>query len=347
MGLFLSGLFALGSIYIIPGAGQWLLDRIIIPIEIFLTAMLAHSLLVFAEFVLLAINQTKAKLADQQITNSFRLWRVAVIGLSFSIGILILHQYYSDHFRHYRLTLQELKSDQDIFFNKDQAGLIANQKSSGSDQLILYLSETPMYLYFSNGGLEHGAYYYPAVGSSIEDRMSFTKKLESVTYLVQRNPVFAFQKIREVGIVLDQDSTLIINSISGQSLSSFEVLIKNSGDEAEFLVEWISSIGEVGARSIVNENSSRWISFEQNELMADRILFSVGNDQDILIKGIRFTGLSETFWPWEEGVIFILNKSGTDLQRFEISEAVLTGGLDIEINVVDDRGYTVLAEVVK
>jgi hypothetical protein len=346
--LMLLSLFLLGAIYSVPVVGRVLLDRVVVPIEIFLTGLFAHSIAMSIRLILSIINQSKKTYVQRSYGLRFKNWQRVILLLSFSIIIILLQQYYSHHLKHFQLTLNESTTDQDISFNSEQVSLIENTNPGLAVPAVLYFEETPMYMYLSYGAADYGALYYGARGSQPESKDEFAHQLQSVTHTVHKNPLHGFNHRGQlVGLLVDEQSVLRIAPNINHFAPTYDLLISNvdEGDQGEIVAKWSES-GEVHTITIpIAAGPAQWVSLPIKPSSLDYVELTSGSWRELIIQGIRLSSKSKTLWPWEEDLEITTSSQGLQTRRLVLGEGLLTAELAVNIEVLDDHGFTILTVV--
>jgi hypothetical protein len=338
MGGLLAGFLVFSLIWLDPWYGAQVLERAWVPMGVFLTGLIGSMvwdmlILAIGFFTRLASKLSAETIFSQPIVVLEIIFLLNFIG---QVAIVYLPYYiYS-----FTQTIIYQTERMNISLSAAQPQLL----SEVPEQKIIYMDEIPLYFYLANGGLTHGAIYYPAIDENQINSGLTQPNLGQVQYVVAENPLANFQNRQLNEVVTDDSSHIEISSRTSFTFQFIELYIVRKGQSVDLQLEWKADGEIIRTTKNIPQNQDGWIRFSQAEINAEKVSVRIEGDQAIIIRGIRF-GEQATNWPWIEGITLTLVPVAGDLISVEISEDVLIGNLPLEITVIDDNGFTVLAEV--
>lgn len=347
MGGLLLVLLCIGIFWSVPGRQAPLFQRVWVPSSLFLTGTIGQAAVFFLALIFEQAKQLRSSHHSPCKYYFNKPWLAFLIVASTVIFLFvqIFKNYYSYYAYHYDLTLENQITRYDITLNSAQPGLVMQTISQNQREKVVYLNRIALYYYLVYGGLDYGAVYFPAFDDSPANLNQLSSDLEDVSHLVSTNPIFRLQQLPEVAIALDDDAHLDLQGLFSLSTTSFQMNIDNPGRPVELEIEWHSGERVAVTMETVPERSSGWVNFQQDMLFAQRVVIKLIGNRGITIHGIRFDENQITHWPWEEGINLILTPSVGDPLTLEISEKRILGKIPLEIDVIDDNGFTILAKV--
>jgi hypothetical protein len=338
MGVLLAGFLAFSLIWLDPWYGAQALERAWVPMGIFLTGLVGSTIWDLFVSTIEFLDDLKSKLRLEILFNN-PIRSIVVLFLAYFLfqTAIVYFPYYLYSFNQ---TIAYQTERMNISLNAKQPQLL----SGAPERKIIYMDEIPLYFYLSHGGLSHGAIYFPAIDENQLNSVWMQASLGQVEYVVAENPLAQFQNQRLMNVVLDDSSQIEISSKSNFTFQFVELYILRNGQSVDLKLEWNAGHESVRTTKTIPQNHEGWIRFSQAEINAQEVRIDIEGDQAVVVRGIRF-GEQTTNWPWTQGVILKLIPAAGDTVSVEISETALTGTLPLEIEVIDDNGFTVLAEV--
>jgi hypothetical protein len=207
------------------------------------------------------------------------------------------------------------------------------------------MDEYGLEYYLSNGALNDGALYFPVLRFSPEIQEWINDRGENIRYLVNRNPLFLIGQTQSGSLQLSDQAYL---EITGLSDRRFELLL-SSGDQPVTVKVHGGESYECLESINVPANNSVWFSFQEcNKTPSEAILIDIQRGSgNVEILGMRFSQADQTLWPWDQGITLKLTTSEGQYRVLNLNSSQLIEPLEFEIQVIDDRGFLILAEVVQ
>jgi len=349
MGGLLSGALFFSVIFLDPWWGPQLLERVWIVVGIFLTGALGLMLWYIARIV---FTLGKRFYRQRNVKAVLSKGRLGLLHATIAISLLLLacRQAYINYFPYYFYSFGATINYQTDLMNFrldfSQPNLIKQDISLSKEQTIIYMGEIQMYFYMTYGGLNYGSLYYPAIDSKQFDQDWLQTSLKQAAFLVGENPIVQLQNNADMEIDLDDNAQLGFEGVSNLSIYSFQAFIVHSGQPVELEIDWHAQSQIITTSKIIPANTSGWIDFRQNELGAEKVTIRLIGNRSVTIRGISFENQPRTNWPWEPGIRLTLTPLTGDASSIEISETSLMENLPLNIEVIDDDGFTILAKVI-
>jgi hypothetical protein len=226
-----------------------------------------------------------------------------------------------------------------------QPDSIKQDISFSQNQKIIYMDELGMYFYLTYGGLDYGAVYYPAIDPDQFNQDWMQTNFKNAAFLVGKNPIFELQNNPDMEVILDDNARLDFEGVSELSFNSFRALIVHNGQPVELEIDWHAEDQTITTSKLIPANTSEWIEFSESEFNAEKVTIRLIGDRPITVRGISFETQAKTNWPWDPGISLTLTPVAGDATSTEISETSLMDNLPLNIEVIDDDGFTILAKV--
>lgn len=328
MFVLLLGLLVFGAFYVVPWFGAFTFERAWVPMGILLTATIAAGALKSLSTLWGSIIKQ-----EEPPTLWFLLWTVSLGLFAFTFTTTYIPFYT----RHFELTYENQERRQNLSFDESQPRLVFDRTA---EQRVLYREEIAFYYYIVNGGLAHRAIYYPVA----KELDQFENDISDADFVVAQNPVFSLSEDPNLGIVLDDFASLQIMRLDGIPIGQVQLTLEMKGGPVPFTLKWMGGAASDRQEIMVEAGSLLLISPDAS---AVALLIHLRSGSQIRITGIKFVTGTTTNWPWQQGVRLELTTNHGTVTSVDISNDMLGEGLPFDVKVVDDDGYTVLAEVTK
>ena len=205
-----------------------------------------------------------------------------------------------------------------------------------------------MYLYLSYGAADYGALYYGALGSELESKAEFARQLQSVTHTVHKNPFHGFNyRGQQVGLLLENKSVMRIVPKINHVATTYDLFISSVDgvESGEIAANWSKGGDEFTTTLVIVPGLPKWVSLPITPSSLEYLELRSTSGQEFIIQGIRLFPDSKTLWPWEDDLEISIISPGVQTRNLVVAEELLTEGLDLNIDVLDDHGYTILSAV--
>ncbi|MEX2143749.1 MAG: hypothetical protein WD740_04085 [Anaerolineales bacterium] len=342
MFLLLFGLLMASLVYVVPWFGALFFERAWIPLAILLLGSIGQLVFRYFDMVWNLLKSVLSAVRNHKpFASRTHTQPILLAALLSPLLLLGLANYFPFYLRHYSLTLENQQLRQDFTLDRNQPLSIFGPDARPGLS-VLYMSEIPFYYYLTYGGLNYNAVYFPSLEVPLD---SETWKDRPVDFLVAANPVFQLSRDPDLAIVLHDSAMLEASCLSDFEFNSIELFIESQDQDATLILEWQNGGTALVTNVSIPAGSSKWFSFSQNEFQANKIRIRISNST-IHIKGLRFDSQGQTSWPWDVGILLQLTPGNGAPTSIEISETQLASGLPFDLEVLSDKGFSVLARVV-
>lgn len=318
--LLLVAMASCGVFYHLPGY-EGILVRRLMPI----TGVYALGLAGSAGVVLAGL----AALAWRRRPRSIA--RVAVPAGAMALAVLGIGWHAASHRLGYAALRETMHSRQDLFLDTAQPALLGRLAQPGDG--ILYVHETPMYFFLTYGAERLRAVYPPALDGSPAERP--LREAWNVRYLVAANPV---AKMGPLGPRLEPGTTVDIE-MAARRPSGGALLFHGSGQvEVTF--------GQAGGGSVstnVAAVSAGTITLSLPDGCAGVRL--EGRQGRVELRGLRLGAAQASTWPWEQDVAIHWRAAGKPAKTIALSLPWVKLYDLPPVEVLADRGASLLARI--
>lgn len=339
----LFGLLTISILYVVPWYGAISFGRVWMLFAIFITAAFAAGLNRF-----LGMIWAKAKdISKSKITKSSKnvdLFSNYESSLLLFIGgivvlLLFVFTYFPQNIASYT-QFAYARPQEGVLLDPHQVSLI-HQNSEQST--VLYMDEYALEYYLTYGALENGAIYYPVLRFSPEINDWMQARGDEIGFVVNRSPLFFLPHSQDGGIELIPRSSLEISGLpSGESR---ELLLVAQGD-AVLRIHYGEGNSDVISMSLT-AGSAEWVSLPLEALTTKNLFFELRlNSDPVEIRGLRFNKDSQTLWPWDQGISLITTTPEGEQQTLELTSSQISDPLPLNLQVINDRGFLILARVI-
>lgn len=216
----------------------------------------------------------------------------------------------------------------DLQFDTDQPALLGPDATASSS--VLYLAETPLYLYLTHGANRSGAVFYPAVAKGA-DADRWLDGNAALRYVVGLSPA--------AGLVLRDGDAMVIEA-PGTAMSHAEILIDSPSRMA---VTATPISGESHRQERVSSPSPTWVAID-GELPVRVSVTGAG--RGVHVHGVRYDSHARLHWPWNSGTTLTVTRAaGGGAQAIQFDSMSWTRLGNRRGEVVSDRGDSVLMRV--
>jgi hypothetical protein len=334
----------LSLVYIVPWFGALFFERVWIPVGILFLGLIAQLLSNYLDrlwrIAKSVFDPARKQVVFGKYVDKHSLLIVAIIT---PVLALALSNYFQFYQRHYSLTLENQQERQYFRLDKEQPIALFGSTDLDPDASVLYMDEIPLYYYLTYGGLDYGAVFYPALQDD-ENQQAWAQG-PPPDFVVATNPMYQLSNNSDPAVELGGLARLTVSTLSDLNFDSFDLFIVSENTLTEFEVEWQSKQGNMLTNIQIPAQTSGWMHFSQPDVSAKIVQFEATGNSAIRIEGFRFTSESETNWPWDVGISLELTHFTGDSTRIEISAELLAKDVLLDLEVIDDNGYTVLARV--
>lgn len=312
-------LMLFGSLYVVPWYGGFTFVRLWPLTAVFLFGLFATGLLAVQKALKVQTSKSTYLIAT-------------------ALGVTILFSLFSTFTRNvtsYLQVQQGYLQQPDTYFNPETVAILGHQAAG---EKILYMDEVGMYYFLSHGGLQTGAVYYPALQRT-DDQHLLQDAMPYLSYVVQRNPLYStsIPLSTFAGIALEGDVQLILRNTHGFQ-DEWEVYVDELSKPA--ILQFAS---DFESRFVsLPPGEARWVVVPE-ELEGAQSIYVTPSDGTVSIGGVRPSGI-QTQWLWDAGIELEYVTADTR-NYFSFDSALLTENMLDSVEVVEDFGYLVVAEV--
>lgn len=331
--------FAVASFfYVVPFYGALGFERAWVILAIFLVGAIAQGF--FALFMLIGSllrNKKPVFLKEAKWRAAF----VVVLGLFllFSAG-----RYWAIQWRNYSSTYDGMAFSGESLFNSEQPAMT---NETGPFEAILYMEELSLYYYLSHGALASQAVYYPAVAGTPEEAKWVLDQSADFNFVVARNPIYRLPHTPDGFIKLNLQETVTIISAAPFGAENLQVFIGARSGTIILTLTLVTGEAREDLRVAIPEGDAGWVTLVDEPIPVERIVLRMRQTSEPLeIGGLRFNESSSNLWPWDEGKTLIFRTEAETETEITFSSIDLISQLPFQLEVVDDKGASVLARVV-
>jgi hypothetical protein len=238
-----------------------------------------------------------------------------------------------------------------VVLDQSQPGILLS--SPRGCKSILYASEVPMHFFFSQGALQCGAVYYPALAGTPEEKYWVVDN-EQIKHFVSWNPIHNLPIAREGALSLVPGDRLVFRSQLVRPLTSVFFYLENLGEDAAMTIRLPDSTKLGDHKAIQLRLPAKWAGWLQAttnyEIIVAEFSFEVlGTNVLINLRGLQVSRDASTRWPWNQGITLVYipaeTKTGSETIRLEFTEPCPL--LECSLRILADGGSTILAEIVR
>ena len=338
-----AGLLIASLGYVVPWFGALFFERAWIPLAVLLLGLVGQLLLNYAiilwKLVRAILDRKRSQVDFSQAIGTRSVWLLVLLAPALLLG---LANYFPFYLRHYFLTLDNQQQRHNFTLNTGQPLSVFENSSTKPESYFLFMGEIPLYFYLTYGGLDYGAIFYPALD---ESSGVVWEDVPAVDYLVAANPLYQGSNNADLAVELGESTLLSMEPLSDYEFDSFDLYIQGESQVSELELEWRNGNTVFVSSVSIPALTSNWTHFAQTEFDAQSFEIRVVKGT-VQIRGLRFHGETNTHWPWDVGITLRLTRPDGEPTSVEISKDQLAKGLPLELDVLNDDGYTVLARVV-
>ena len=336
-------LLSLSIFYVMPNYPAHLFTRLLLPVGIFFAGAIARSLIAWITAAAswravdnaLEATRTNNRLS---ITGSLPLkgWAFVVSAL---VSVIFLYNIAVGAIKTVHIVRTKVNR-QRRWLDPSQPQILLTQ--SNAFDSVFYKAETPMFFYFSQGGLSRGAICYPI----LKDTPQESKWLDNnnIRYMVDWSP------IPEGRISLSQGRSLNLQSTSARSLSSVYFNVENPGRSCVLELKPLTSKVADNQNQLLLQipaSYSGWLrSTTDDKIISDSFTLEVREaGRQVNIRGIRIDTKTLLNWPWDQGISirYVCGDGEQKTACFETSGRYPKPGR--KLTVIADKGSSILLEV--
>lgn len=337
----LAGLAIAGIFYVVPFYGALGFERAWVILAIFLIGAISQG---YATLMALITSKKPARLEKQ---NQYlkRKWLITfsvVLGLFLAIYFV---QYTMSQARNYQATFDSMAYSGESAFNPDQPGML--ESLSDANDGVVYMDELSLYYYVTYGPLDVEAIYYPAVAGSPEEADWILNDPEGIDFIVARNPVYRAPHTAMGAIVLDLQDTLDINGTAPINLGALQLFVNARANSIDIILSMINGETREDTKVTLPAGPAGWVSLgTELPIVTRAILWLRPTAAPIQVAGLRFSENALTNWPWDKGISLILRSAEGEETEINFDPQALIQQLPFQLQIIDDKGASVLARVV-
>lgn len=322
------GLGLLGVVYVVPWFGALMFERTWVPLATLLTGFVAYGVIYAAEIIWAWLRQASSA---QRMLSSLRSARLLAAAAALLLIGMASITYPAFYLRHYQLTLQNHTQRQNFSFSAQQP---AELLASASTARVLYTHEIPLYYYLSKGAEQIPAVFWPAVRNSTQEA-SWLHGHTAISHVVGLSPV-------PEGDGLLIQGRLDVSPMK-MPISYLALQVASLPESQTITLYWRTDSSTRESSYSLPAGFSGWLEVS---VPAGANAFSLQPETAVHLLGLRLDAASTTRWPWASGAMLENTADDGTTHQIEISTAWLAQGAPFALEVMDDRGSTVLAKVV-
>jgi hypothetical protein len=256
-------------------------------------------------------------------------------------------------------------------FDREQPRI--HQQQAQPSDITLYLDEVPMHFFFAHGALNQRAIYLPAsvnpararrIGVDDPDSPRIHEPMNSgdftntewlqspdLRYVVGWNPI-TYTRSREAMVPMSAVDRVEYESVVSVQLRDLQMLLINTGREAELHLTYGPQSGPVTIRAPIPARWSGWLTLPSTVAEGELRAFSFKVEHpngEVYLKGMRF-GDTNLNWPWAQRGTLVFRAFGNNeyhVVPFDPDRLVPVEGSNMSVRILHDNGSTVLGEFVR